>query len=79
MTVAECIALLQKLNPRAHVVINGIVPRTIIPLSGKVIEGYLGLGFRENPHGNPDVRYQGVTFTHLTEQSDGAVIATHHF
>jgi hypothetical protein len=61
------------------VAINGNIPHNVVPISGKVVEGYFGPEFQYNPKGGPTVRYKGVTFMHFAERSDGVVEATIYF
>lgn len=79
MTVEEAIVLLSKMDRRALLVINGETPVDVKPLNGKIVEGYFGKGLQENPKGDPNVRYQAVTFVHHTEISTGDVILHHHW
>ena len=79
MTVEAAIEALKLMRKDAVLVINGGVVLGIKPLNGKVSEGYFGPVFETNLKGDPAKRYQGVTFTHFTERSDGEVEETHYW
>lgn len=79
MTVEAALEALKPMRKDALLVINGNVVLGVKPLNGKVAKGYLGPVFETNPKGDPKKRYQGVTFTHLTERSDGQIEETQYW
>lgn len=70
---------LMTIKDDAYLVINGTVPTGLKVLNGKMVNGYFGPGFKQNPKGDPNVRYQGFTFTHSIELSNNEIVETDVF